>query len=104
MSVALLPLFGPLPDGNGPAGTLLVRFVLAGSVAFLVGWDANRRSDDPRAWPAATRLVGLGGVGGAMASVPSTPSPAATTRRRAWRSGTAGASSPTRLPDRPAGR
>ncbi|MFC7071230.1 hypothetical protein [Halobaculum lipolyticum] len=58
---ASLPLFGPLPGGGDLAWTLLVRLVPAGVVALLLAWDANRRSDNPRAWPTAALLVGLSG-------------------------------------------
>ena len=58
---ASVPLFGPLPDGSGLAWTLLFRLVPATVVALLLAWDANRRSDNPRAWPTAALLVGLSG-------------------------------------------
>lgn len=42
-------LFGPTPDGGDLAVSLLVGLVPAVRLALLVGRDANRRSDHPRA-------------------------------------------------------
>lgn len=58
----MVPLFGALPGGGALAAELLFRLVPAACVAGVVGWDAGRRSDNPRAWPTAVLLAGLGSV------------------------------------------
>lgn len=61
-----LLLFGPIPDGGDLAVSLLVGPVPAVCLALLVGWDANRRNDPPRAWPTAVLVVGVGSLVGAL--------------------------------------
>ncbi|QLG26176.1 hypothetical protein HUG10_00865 [Halorarum halophilum] len=58
----MVPLFGALPGGGTFATALLVRLVPTACIALLVGWDAGLRSDNPRAWPTAVVLAGLGSV------------------------------------------
>lgn len=58
----MVPLFGAIPAGGTFAAELLVRLVPTACIALLVGWDAGLRSDNPRAWPTAVVLAGLGSV------------------------------------------
>lgn len=57
----MVPLFGPLPSGNGLLVALLVNLVVAGLAGVLVRAHADRRGFHGPAWSVFVALATLSG-------------------------------------------